>query len=173
MCTIPGSFRPLLLAEWWDCQVPDRSRWSRSRTQITNESNTHKEVWQYLYMVLPSFKISVQLFAVHINWAFTNFGESRQNLKKAVLWDAPPCGSRKNLRFGSTYCLRYQDEKNQRARSNICSNYSVLVTVNLLSLLILFTLMMEAISSSETSVLTRAILRYILKVNSSSSPFQL
>jgi hypothetical protein len=57
-----------------------------------------------------------------------------------------PCDSWKNRRFGGTYHLHYQGDKNQ-----------LLVTANAVpSSLIRFTLMMEARRSSETTVLTRA-----------------
>jgi hypothetical protein len=67
-------------------------------------------------------------------------------MKNAVFWNMTPCGSCKNRRFGGMYRLHDHGEKNQRARNNVSSN-----------LLILFTLMIEAICSSETSVLIRAI----------------
>jgi hypothetical protein len=53
------------------------------------------------------------------------------------------CGSCKNQCFGGTYHLRY-------------SELRLLVTANVPSVPILVTLMMEAIYSSETLVLTRA-----------------
>jgi hypothetical protein len=53
-----------------------------------------------------------------------------------------PCGSCKNRRFGGTYRL-HRSEKSRRARNSV------------------FTLMMKAIRSSETSVLTRATRRHI------------
>jgi hypothetical protein len=69
------------------------------------------------------------------------------------------------------YRLRHQGEKNQRVRNNGSSNYqlqhaakeySVAVTVNVVpSSLILFTLMMEAIRSSETMALIRVTRRHI------------
>jgi hypothetical protein len=49
-------------------------------------------------------------------------------IKNTVFWDVRPCGSCKNRRFGGAQCLHHQGD----------------------------TLMMEALSSSETSVLTRA-----------------
>jgi hypothetical protein len=33
-----------------------------------------------------------------------------------------PCGSFENRRFGGTYPLHHQSEKNQRARNNLSSN---------------------------------------------------
>jgi hypothetical protein len=33
-------------------------------------------------------------------------------LKNAVFWDAAPCGSCKNRRFGGTYRFHHQDNKN-------------------------------------------------------------
>jgi hypothetical protein len=63
----------------------------------------------------------------------------------AVFWDETPCGSCKNRRFGGKY------------RSVLQLLYTPNVTP---SSLILFTLM-EAISSFETSVLTRVTRRHI------------
>jgi hypothetical protein len=55
-------------------------------------------------------------------------------MKNVVFWDVTPCGFRKNRRFGETYRNMLQ----------------LLLTANTFpSSLILFTLMMEAISSSE------------------------
>jgi hypothetical protein len=85
------------------------------------------------------------------------------NTKSAVLWDVTPCGSCKNRCFGKTYRLHHQDDKNQRNRNNVSSNYQrnticvfwLLITTNVVpSFPILVTLKMEAIRSSETSVLT-------------------
>jgi hypothetical protein len=52
--------------------------------------------------------------------------------------------------FRRNYRLHQQGEKNKRARSIVSSNR------NVPSCLVLFSLMMEAIRSSDTSVLTRA-----------------
>jgi hypothetical protein len=60
-------------------------------------------------------------------------------MKNGVFWDVTPCGSCKNRRFGGR----------------------LLVTANVPSSPILVTLMKEALSSSETSVLTRATRRNI------------
>jgi hypothetical protein len=60
-------------------------------------------------------------------------------MKNVVFWDVMPCGSCKNRRFGGTYRLRYQGDKDRWTRKPI-----------------LVTLMMEALRSSETSVFTRA-----------------
>jgi hypothetical protein len=40
----------------------------------------------------------------------------------AVFWEVMPCGSCKNRRFGGTYRLHHQGEKNQRAGNNVNSN---------------------------------------------------
>jgi hypothetical protein len=66
-------------------------------------------------------------------------------MKNGVFWDATPCGFCKTRRFGGTY-RRW------------------LVTASVVnSSLILVIVMMEAIRSSETSVLTRAAWRNILE----------
>jgi hypothetical protein len=61
-------------------------------------------------------------------------------LKNVVFWDVTPCGSRKNRRFGAKLLL---------------------VTANVPSSPILVTLMMQAIPSSESSVLRNATRRNI------------
>jgi hypothetical protein len=73
-------------------------------------------------------------------------------MKNAVLWDITPCGSCNDRRFGGTYHLNYQDDKNRRARNNVSSKKQPKHAD---------TLMMEAIRSSETSVLKRATWRQI------------
>jgi hypothetical protein len=73
--------------------------------------------------------------------------------KNTVFWDVTPCGSLKNRRFGGTYRLHPQ--------YIVSSVIRLLVTANVPSSPILLTLMMEAISSSETSVITRATRRHI------------
>jgi hypothetical protein len=85
--------------------------------------------------------------------------------KNAVFWDITLCGSCKNRRFGTTYQLYHQDKESQRARNNVSSNFPVTVTADVVpSSLNLFALMMEAIRSSVTSVLTRAT-RHFFKEN--------
>jgi hypothetical protein len=74
-------------------------------------------------------------------------------VNNAVFCDVTLCGSCKNRRFGRTYCLHHQ---------GLLSVLRLLVTVNVVpSSPILVTLMMEAIRSSEKSVLTRATLHNI------------
>jgi hypothetical protein len=65
-------------------------------------------------------------------------------MKNAVFWDGPPCGSYKNQHFGGTYHLNVKRTANAVPGSQI-----------------LFTLMMEAIRSSETPILKRATRRHI------------
>jgi hypothetical protein len=64
------------------------------------------------------------------------------------------------MRFGGTYRIHQQGEKNQQVRNSVSSNW--LVTSDVFpSLLILSTVMMEVILSCETSVLKTATLRHI------------
>jgi hypothetical protein len=69
----------------------------------------------------------------------------------------------KNGRFEGTYRLHNQDDKNRRVKKLAITSsvLRLLITANVLSSPILVTMMMEAIRSSETSVLTRATLRNI------------
>jgi hypothetical protein len=82
-------------------------------------------------------------------------------VKNAVFWDVTPCGSCKNLRFRGTYRLHHQSERNQRVRRYVSCVHRLLFTADIPSSTILVTLMMEAMCSSETSVLTRATRRNI------------
>jgi hypothetical protein len=70
-------------------------------------------------------------------------------MKNGVFWNVTPCGSYKNWRFGglSASFIRV---------TRIGEVGTTLVMANVPSSPILVTLMMEALSSSETSVLTRA-----------------
>jgi hypothetical protein len=78
-------------------------------------------------------------------------------MENVVFWDVTPCGSCKDRRFGGTYRIHHQGDKNRRATVFLRIVPRLLVTVNVVpSSPILVTLMMEAIRSSETSVLTRA-----------------
>jgi hypothetical protein len=70
-------------------------------------------------------------------------------VKNADFWDVTPCGSYKNRRFGRTNHHQHR------------SMLQYLVTANVSSSPILFTLMMEVMLSSETSVVTRATRRHI------------
>jgi hypothetical protein len=77
-------------------------------------------------------------FSAHVRFeAFTAV-----TMKNGVFWDVKPCGSCKNLVF-------------------LHSMRRLLVTASVPSSPILVTLMKEALSSSETSVLTRATCRNI------------
>jgi hypothetical protein len=78
-------------------------------------------------------------------------------MKTTVFWDVTPCGSCKNRCFGGTY--------------RECRALRLLVTTNIVpSSLILVILMMGAIRSSKTSVLTRATRRHIPEVGILHTP---
>jgi hypothetical protein len=57
----------------------------------------------------------------HLNYCgfirFEAFKEVTKN--SAVFWDVMPCGSCKNRRFGGSYRLHHQSDKNRRARNNV------------------------------------------------------
>jgi hypothetical protein len=69
-------------------------------------------------------------------------------IKNGIFWDVMPCGCCKNRRFGGTLFLR--SLRQLLVRASIVPSSPILVT-----------LMREALSSSETSVLTRATQRNI------------
>jgi hypothetical protein len=80
-------------------------------------------------------------------------------MKNDIEWDVKPCGSWKNRPFEGRYHLHLQDDRNRRR----CMRW-LLVTANVVpSSLILVTLMMEALRSSEMSVLIRATWHNVLK----------
>jgi hypothetical protein len=77
--------------------------------------------------------------------------------KNAVFSDMTPCDYFKNRRFGRTYRFHLQSDKNRRTRKTLEVTSKLIVTAKVVhSSLILFNLMMEAIRSPESSVLTRA-----------------
>jgi hypothetical protein len=43
-------------------------------------------------------------------------------MKKGVFWDVTSCGSCKNRRFGGTWCLLHQGDKNRWTRNNTSCN---------------------------------------------------
>jgi hypothetical protein len=73
-------------------------------------------------------------------------------MKNAILWDVWPCGARKYRRFGGANHLHHQSDKNRPAR-NMSSALELIITANVPSSPILSTLIMEAIRSSEESIL--------------------
>jgi hypothetical protein len=71
------------------------------------------------------------------------------SLKNAVFWDVAPCRHYVNRRFGGTYRLHLQGIRNPRAKNQSgCSHLLTLVHRSRIS----YTLKMEAIRSTETSV---------------------
>jgi hypothetical protein len=73
-------------------------------------------------------------------------------MKNGVFWDVTLCGSCKNRRFGGTYRLLHQGDKNVFLRS---VRRLLVAACVVPSSPILVTLMKEALCSSETSVITR------------------
>jgi hypothetical protein len=87
-------------------------------------------------------------------------------MKNTAFCDVILCGSCKNQRFGGTFRpiirLTRIGELGITLAVIFCDLLQLLVTANdVPSTLVLFTLMMEALHSSKTSVLTRVILRTI------------
>jgi hypothetical protein len=73
-----------------------------------------------------------------------------QKHENAVSWDVTPCGSCKKQRFGGTYALHQQGEKNRRVKHNVSSNKQpkhATVTKALPNSPILVDLMIEEIRS--------------------------
>jgi uncharacterized membrane protein YccC len=92
-------------------------------------------------------------------------------MKNAVFWNVMPRGSCNNRRFGGMYRLHHQGDKNRRPRNNVSSEYNQSAlrraarrnipedgilhnhrNENFIS----YILMMEAIRSTETSILRKA-----------------
>jgi hypothetical protein len=83
-------------------------------------------------------------------------------MKNGVFCDVTPCDSCKNRRFGGAYRVFHQGDKNRWTRNNARSVHRLLVIASLVpSPSIPVTLMKEALSSSETSVITRGTQRNI------------
>jgi hypothetical protein len=90
--------------------------------------------------------------------------------KNAFFWDVTQHHSCENRCFGGPSHLRFQGEENQRARNGVSSNWQLLRSVLRLLVIanvprspILVTLMVEAISSYETPILTGTTRRHIPK----------
>jgi hypothetical protein len=90
-------------------------------------------------------------------------------MKNAVFWDVTPCGSCKNRRFGGIYRFHRQGEDNPLASNNVRTIvteagtaflrgvFQLRVIANVVPMSsILATLKMEAIQSSEISVLNNS-----------------
>jgi hypothetical protein len=75
-------------------------------------------------------------------------------MKNGVFWDVMSCGSCNKRRFGGNQRLHLQRGKNPSVRR-------LLITANIPSSQILANVMLEAVRSAETSVLTRATRRNI------------
>jgi hypothetical protein len=80
-------------------------------------------------------------------------------MKNGVVWDVTLCSSCKNWSFGGNEHLLHQGDKNRWTRNNASCVRRLLDTASVVpSSSILVTLMNEALSYSETSILTRATL---------------
>jgi hypothetical protein len=85
-------------------------------------------------------------------------------MQNAVFWDVKPCGCCSNRRFGGTSRLHHKCDRRQRATKCFRNVRSLLLTANVVpSSAILVTLMLEAICSSETLVVTRATQSHVPK----------
>jgi hypothetical protein len=89
-----------------------------------------------------------QAMSAEMSWRTKNI------TKNGVLWDVSPCGSCKNRRFGRTWRLLHQGDKNRWTRNNTSCNYQPTHAAKVF-------LRGGALGSSETLVLTRATRRNI------------
>jgi hypothetical protein len=84
--------------------------------------------------------------SISSKYLVTNSGElHRYNIlimKNGVFWDVTPCDSCKNQRFGGTQRLLHQVDNQLLVMANVVPSSPIIIT-----------LMMETLSSSETSVL--------------------
>jgi hypothetical protein len=71
-------------------------------------------------------------------------------MKNGVFWDVRPCASRKNRRISTKYLVFLRSVRRLLATASVVPSSPILVA-----------LMKEALSSSETTVLTRATRRNI------------
>jgi hypothetical protein len=82
-------------------------------------------------------------------------------MKNSIFLNVTPCGSCKNRYFRGTYRFHHKGDQNQQATVFLRSVLRLLFGVNVPSSPILAALIMEAIRSSEMSVLTKASRRNI------------
>jgi hypothetical protein len=76
-------------------------------------------------------------------------------MKNGVFWNVTPCGACKKRRFRGT-CFHHQGDKNRWTRNNVSNDYQPTHATKKYE-----ECMVEALSSSETSALTRATRRHI------------
>jgi hypothetical protein len=76
-------------------------------------------------------------------------------MKNVVTWDVTSCDFCKTRSYGGKYHFYHQSDKNRRPRNFPRSVIRLLVIANVNNSQILVTLMIDAISSSETSVLSK------------------
>jgi hypothetical protein len=114
--TIPASWHDL--STWSkrnkNCYAVCRgSRWKKGLLQ--------RLAWQTLHTTTNFTSSSVLLKVVSsvLRNAFMSAGIS---LKNGVFWDVTPCGSYKNRRFGGTWRLLHQSDKNPWTRNNTSCN---------------------------------------------------
>jgi hypothetical protein len=79
-------------------------------SQLTNYSSTRRNVVWLLTRKSITYKyVRFEVFTA-------------VSMKNCVFWDVTPCGSCKNLRFGGTWRLLHQGDKNRCTRNNTSCN---------------------------------------------------
>jgi hypothetical protein len=120
--------------------------------------NNHA-LWRHYYYILFQ-KINHNSHVKNVLFSVAIENKRTKNMKNGVFWVVTPCGFCKNRRFGWTWRLLHQGDKNRRTlrRNSISSQRTRLLVAACVvhSSPIFATLMKEAPDSSKTSVLTRA-----------------
>jgi hypothetical protein len=114
------------------------------RSFVKPDLNCHSQDWVTSAVLTPPRKAHVYNTVPPVRSEILN----AMTMKNSVFCDVTSCCSCENRRFGGTHCLQDQGGKNQRSRNNVSSNLQLIQAAmnNWLP-------MMEAIRSSETSVL--------------------
>jgi hypothetical protein len=153
---IPSSFLVMTFRPYFDSLKSNHSQ-SSEVVCMHYQTLIHVQNLKLRY----SDVIFLSLFKIIWHHAvLTDYAEQEIYSKNGVFWNVTQCGSCKNRRFGGTLLLLHQSYKNRWTRNNAVFLRSLrrfLVTVSVVpSSPILVTVLKEVLSSSETSVLTRA-----------------
>jgi hypothetical protein len=70
----------------------------------------HSSHYLFLFLILYLIKVLTELYPSN---------GTISDVKNVVFWDVMMCGSCENRRFGGTYRLHHQSDKNWQARYNV------------------------------------------------------
>jgi hypothetical protein len=92
-----------------------------------------KSNFTWIYLIKLSTNSASNTFTYSCACFITTVRKTIIFPKNAFFWDVTPCGSSKNRRFGGTYLLNHQDDKNQWTMKNLRHKYQLTQCVSIAS----------------------------------------